>query len=151
MQLATYKANEFFYNNNFEDYVAFSGIPYLLEEKKTFSSLAHSLAVFDMGDGILMFNGDIKRLLPTINAFDEFKNCKISHIEQPVFTRSYIDRQKLSMESEIVQVAQYTTEFNSNFIGEKFIFSGIFYLYSIQFHSDLDKYYLSIRGYEEPI
>lgn len=149
MEIAKYSAAEFFYAD-FKDYVTFSGIPYKSSDNSYFSSLAKDIAKFDKGDGILIPSSQILKFLPRLSVYEEFKNCKVHLIESPVFHVRLLNRLNYNVEKELVNVASYDVVFNNDFEGERFFFSGIFYLYSIQFYSDNEKYCMRIRGYEEP-
>ena len=147
-KIAKYTPSEFFYEE-FEDYCNFSGVPYTGSGTNKYSCLARDVSYYDRGDGILLNSEQVYRLLGNLNKYDEFKNCKVHLINEPVFKSYYMGRATFSVETEIINVASYDMVLNSDFEGERFSFDGIFYLYSIQFYSDEERYYMRIRGYEE--
>jgi hypothetical protein len=149
MQTATYSLHEFFYDKSFYDYVNFSGVPYLLENKKQHSALVKELSQLDNGDGITFTVDQIAQYIPNLQSFPEFANSRLHFIDSPVFKIAYVNRQSLTIQDELMTVSAYEVEYDDTFVGEGFIFSGNFHLYSLQFYSENSKYFLRIRGYEE--
>lgn len=144
---ASYTLNEFFYDKSFHDYANYSGIPYKINEKEI-SSLAIKLATLDNGEGVYYNSHEIEKNL-TLNSYFEFKNCKIHGIDSPLFVKTYISAETLNIEKEFVPLDTYEIKYNEKFEGELFNFSGNFYIYSIHFYEEQNKYFLRIRGYEE--
>jgi hypothetical protein len=127
----------------------FSGVPYLADTTKMFSSLAQVLASFDNGDGLFFSGHDFDKFLSMLNSYPEFEKCHLDIIHNPVFEISYINSDRLRVEKKEVAVSTFHMEYDENFLGECFKFSGTFYLYSMQFYTENSKYILRIRGHEE--
>ena len=150
-KLAKYTPSEFFYDE-FEDYCSFSGVPYTGDGIDRYTStLARDISKIDNGDGVLLNSDQVYRRLGNLNKYEEFKKCKVHLINEPVVKNYYMSRATFSVESELINVASFDTLLNSDFEGESFFFEGVFYLYSIQFYGDNERYYMRIRGYEDPV
>lgn len=152
MQSAKLTTNEFFYNNSFEDYKYFSGIPYLCYSKNHYSSLAKTLSSMDNGDGVVLYGHEINSNFNVahLQKFQEFQNCKeVSIIDTPVFLSNYIDMQTISLQRKLIMCNSYSVNLSEKFIGDYFTFYGKFYLYSLQIFKEMNYYTMTIRGYED--
>lgn len=150
MNQATYSVQEFFYNQKFDDYVLYSGIPYLSKETNEPNQLAIKLATLDTtGDGIFFNQDQLEKYLFDLKKYEEFKNCEIVLIDRPIVEYTAINRETFSLESEFYPISSFMVSFNEDFIGESFSFQGIFYLYSIQFFYENNQYNLVFRGFEK--
>ena len=149
MNTATYTAREFFYEKDFSDYIFLSGVPYTSDNLNVKANeLAKTLAQLDTGEGISLDSFSIEKLIPNLNKYDEFVNCKLELINAPVFATSQINVETLNVEKEFRNVSTFEVDLDENFIGESFSFVNTFYIYHLSFFYNNGRNVMLIRGFE---
>ena len=149
---AQYTTEEFFYDNSFEDYVEIRG-RHRKKQHVLVSEIIDSLFVFctnqfDADSGVIsgpellqIFSENDK-----FSKFYEFSECIVKIVDSPVFNSYTIDYENGNQLMNKMQAVDIY-DFQDVWIGEQF--TGIFFLYSIQYLTyDNGIKHLRVRGKE---